>query len=51
MSILVDSFTGAVPCEEKGIGVRFGSKADANCSDAGCSEVLRGGVCKYGTPC
>jgi hypothetical protein len=56
VSVLIGSSTAAAPCEKEGIGVRFGSGADAscldtNCLDASCLEVLKGGVYKCGTPC
>ena len=50
VSILVGSFIRAVPCKEKGIGVRFSNRANTSCLDTGYSEVLRSGACEYNTP-
>ena len=51
VSILIDSFTEAMPCEEEGIDIKFSSRANASYLDASCLEVLRGGVCKCGMLC
>ena len=51
VSVLVGGFTGAVPCEEEGIDMRFSSKTNASCLDASCLEVLRSSICECNIPC